>query len=152
MFRQMRRKDRMLGEAETQKILLEGEYGVLCMQGDYPYAIPVSYVYMDNAIYIHCAASGLKLDLIRKCDKVCFTVSMDITTIPDKLTMHYKSAVLFGRASFSEAEEKKQALIAFAGKYSMEFMDYAMNSIEKHFDRTVIIKIAIEHLSGKQSC
>jgi nitroimidazol reductase NimA-like FMN-containing flavoprotein (pyridoxamine 5'-phosphate oxidase superfamily) len=151
MFREMIRKDKMLSAEAAREILVQGEYGVLGMQGDYPYGIPVSYVYSENAVYIHCAEKGLKIELIKKCDRVCFTVTAEVRTIPEQFTVHYKSAVLFGKASFLEGEEKRRALLLLCGKYSAGFMDKANDEIEKYFDKTAVIKVCIEHLSGKQS-
>ncbi len=66
MFKEMRKKDReVLGE-DIEKILTNGEYGVLATVGEngYPYTVPLSYVYQDNSIYFHCAKEGHKLDNI----------------------------------------------------------------------------------------
>lgn len=152
MFREMIRKDKMLNETETKAILSEGEYGVLSLQGDYPYGIPVSYTYLNDAVYIHCALKGLKNDLIKKCNKVCFTVAAGVKTIPEKITVQYKSVVLFGKASFLEGEEKSEALIGFCKKYSPGYLDKNNEKIKNCPLEAAVIKITVDHLSGKQSC
>ena len=47
MFREMRRKRQLLYQEDAQKILYQGTSGVLAVSGDddYPYAVPLSYVY-----------------------------------------------------------------------------------------------------------
>ena len=47
MFREMRRKKQQLSMEESRRILDEGTSGVLALSGDedYPYAVPISYVY-----------------------------------------------------------------------------------------------------------
>ena len=58
--------------------MLSGRRGVFAVNGDngYPYAIPINYIYDadDGKIYFHGAKAGHKIDAIRTCDKVCFTV------------------------------------------------------------------------------
>ena len=53
MFRKMRRNKQLLSAEETIDILTKGTSGVLAVQGDddYPYAVPLSYIYYDNKIY-----------------------------------------------------------------------------------------------------
>ena len=47
MFREMRRKRQLLSREDSVRILQEGTSGVLALLGDeeYPYAVPLSYVY-----------------------------------------------------------------------------------------------------------
>ena len=68
MFREMRRKKQALSNEENLAILMRGTSGVMAVSGDddYPYAVPLSYVYHDSKIYFHCAASGHKLDAMRR--------------------------------------------------------------------------------------
>ena len=64
----MRRKKQELSPQENADILYRGTSGVLALSGDedYPYAVPMSYVYDGEKIYFHCAKSGHKLDAIQK--------------------------------------------------------------------------------------
>ena len=70
-FREMRRKRQQLSEEESIAILQKATAGTLALLGDndYPYAVPISYVYADGRLYFHSALSGHKVDAIRKCDK-----------------------------------------------------------------------------------
>ena len=76
MFREMRRKKQMLSLEECVAVLDNGTSGVLAVDGDndYPYAVPLSYVYCDSKIFFHCARSGHKLDAIARNEKVSFCV------------------------------------------------------------------------------
>ena len=60
MFRKMRRFKQELSDVECKEILANGIYGTLCVIGDenYPYAVPINYIYIENAIYIHSAKVG----------------------------------------------------------------------------------------------
>ena len=66
MFREMRRKKQALSQEACSVVLEKGTSGVLAVSGDndYPYAVPLSYVYDGEKIYFHCAKSGHKLDAI----------------------------------------------------------------------------------------
>ena len=75
MFREMRRKKQQLSMEESRRILDEGTSGVLALSGDedYPYAVPISYVYDGDRLYFHCAKSGHKLDAVRRSGRIrCF--------------------------------------------------------------------------------
>ena len=74
MFREMRRKRQALSREEVSSVLYRGTSGVLALSGDdnYPYAVPISYVYDGENIYFHCAKSGHKLDVIQQNEKVSF--------------------------------------------------------------------------------
>jgi uncharacterized protein len=154
MFKEMRRQDRGLSQEATEEILTMGTYGILSMNGenDYGYGVPLSYVYMGGDIYLHCALEGQKLDRIRSDNKVTFCVVGEATPMPDIFAMKYTSAIAFGKAGEVDGEEKMKALIAFVKKYSTdEYLEKGRQYAENAFHKTVIIKIAVEHLTGKGS-
>lgn len=78
MFRAIRKKKNEIDAEAAKALLRSGRRGVLAVNGDdgYPYAIPINYVYDGDArkIYFHGARAGHKVDALRACDKVCFTV------------------------------------------------------------------------------
>ena len=78
MFREIRRKNREIIIDRAKQLLQSSRRGVLAVNGDdgYPYAIPINYLYDDEAqrIYFHGAKIGHKVDALRASDKVCFTV------------------------------------------------------------------------------
>ncbi|MFZ0928088.1 MAG: pyridoxamine 5'-phosphate oxidase family protein [Syntrophobacteraceae bacterium] len=152
MFNAIRRKDRALGRTEAEKILAKGTYGVLSMNGanDYAYGVPMSYVYTGNSIYLHCASEGRKITLIRNDNRVSFCVVGEAIPLVDQFSMKYESAILFGKASEVDQEEKLKALILLVEKYSTgEYLEkgkaYALNSLHK----TAVIRVDIELVSGK---
>ena len=67
MYREIRRKDRILSEEEMFRILEEAPYGVLSTVGEdgIPYGVPISFVYKEGAIFFHAAVEGHKLDNIK---------------------------------------------------------------------------------------
>ena len=153
MFREMRRKRQQLTEAECIEILMKNTSGVLAVLGDngYPYAVPLSYVYDDGSLYFHCAKSGHKLDGIKNCDKVSFCVTDQDLVVPEKYTTYFRSVIVFGRASVVEQEDEiRSAIEKIAIKYNPnDSKDNRDSVIEKEYNAMCMVKIQIEHMTGK---
>ena len=88
MFREIRRKDRILDNELAIRLLEEAEYGFLAMSGinGYGYGIPINYVKEGDSIYFHCAPEGYKLECLRENPKVSFTVVGATQIVPGKFT------------------------------------------------------------------
>lgn len=152
MFREMRRQDRGLNRVEAEEILVKGTYGILSTNGGdgYAYGVPISYVYEDGSIYLHCAPEGQKLDRMRSDDRVSFCVVVEATPLVDVFSMKYTSAIAFGKAGEVDGEEKMKALVSFVKKYSTdEYLEKGTEYAQKAFQKLVVIKITVEHLTGK---
>jgi nitroimidazol reductase NimA-like FMN-containing flavoprotein (pyridoxamine 5'-phosphate oxidase superfamily) len=149
----MRRKDREAAPEQTVNILNNGEYGVLSTVGKdgQPYGIPLSYVYSNNCIYFHCAKEGHKLDNLLAGNRVSFCVVGATQILPEKFSTRYESAIAFGTASEVFGGEKYEALLSLVKKYSPDFVKEGIDYAAKSGDETRVIKIEIEHLSGKAS-
>lgn len=154
-MREMRRIRQQMSE-ENNKAVLErcthGMMGVMGMDG-YPYTVPVSFAYYEDAIYFHCAKEGHKIDAIRACDKVSFTV-VDSDEIKEKeYTTYFRSVMVFGRASVVEDEqEKRDALLAIACKYSPSMGEDSHNAvIARSGPRAHVVKIVPERITGKEA-
>lgn len=152
MFRKMRRSKQELKKSESIEILKRNTSGVLsvCDNEDYPYAVPLSYVYVDNKIYFHSALEGHKIDVIKKNNKVSFCVIDKDDVLPEKFTTLFKSVVVFGKASIADNDEKLNAIKLLSQKYSPDFEKESKEEIEKFIDKFLIVKIELEHISGKQ--
>jgi nitroimidazol reductase NimA-like FMN-containing flavoprotein (pyridoxamine 5'-phosphate oxidase superfamily) len=153
MYREMRRKDREITQDEAAKILMKGEYGILATIGDneMPYAVPLSYAYADNCIYFHCATEGHKLDNIKANPKISFCVVGDTKVIPEKFGTAFESVIVFGKAEIiQDKAEKTKGLRALVEKYSPEFKVQGEAYINSDFALTKVVKIEIEHITGKQ--
>ncbi len=135
MFREIRRKDRILDNELAIRLLEEAEYGFLAMSGinGYGYGIPINYVKEGDSIYFHCAPEGYKLECLRENPKVSFTV-----------------VVAFGEIHLDlPEEERRYALRLLVNKYSSAFKEIGEKYIEKSFYRTNILRLDISHISGK---
>ena len=153
MFREMRRKDRLVPTERAYQILKEAEYGVFTIYGDdgYPYGVPVNHVVVDGDIYFHAAVEGKKYDSLMLNNKCGFTAVAYHKIVPEKLTTKYASAICMGTATFCEGEEKFNALVEITKVYAADFLEEGLESIKKSLDRTSIIKMKIEHISGKEN-
>jgi nitroimidazol reductase NimA-like FMN-containing flavoprotein (pyridoxamine 5'-phosphate oxidase superfamily) len=147
----MRRKDRLITNAETFSILEKGEYGILSTvsSNNEPYGVPLNYCLIDECIYFHCALEGRKINNIDKNPRVSFCVVGKTEVLPDKFGTKYESCIVEGLASESLGEEKQLALEGLIHKYSENFVSEGLKYIEKLKDKTRVFKISIESISGK---
>ncbi len=154
MFRPIRRKKQSLSEADTIAMLVSGTSGVLAVQGDdgYPYAVPLSYAYEDGRLYFHSAVAGHKLDAIERGDKASFCVIGADDIVPEEFTTYFRSAIAFGRVKVvTDDDEKRHGLMLLAGKYSPDYLDDAGAEIDGDWERTSVLVLTIEHVTGKAS-
>ncbi len=152
MHPSMRRKDRAISEEESLELVQKAAYGILATSNeDLPYAPPVSFIYHNGAIYFHCAQVGRKLDNIKANPAVCFTVVGDAQAVyTSDFTTYFESVMLFGNAVYVlDEEERRQALLLLCEKYLPQHMDKAEQSISHSAAHTAIIKIPVDHISGK---
>lgn len=155
MFREMRRKKQILDEATCIEILNKKTAGVLAVEGDhnYPYAVPLSYVYSDGKIYFHCAKTGHKMDAIARNSKVSFCVIDQDLIVPEELTTYFRSVIVFGKIRVLEDEvEKRNAIEKLAIRYWPNQEEAARNQvIEKQFASFSMLELSIDHMSGKEA-
>ena len=152
MFRPIRRKKNEISTEAAKKLLTEARIGVLAVHGDdgYPYAIPVNYYYDEEKekIYFHGSRVGHKVDALKKCDKICFTVFGAEVVKAEAWAPYVQSAVVFGRCRL--LEEAPEALLKqFAMKYypTEELVNEEIAAAGKAVQ---LFEIEIEHLSGKE--
>lgn len=152
MFREMRRQDRALSMAETQAILTSGTYGVLSLSGgedDFAYGIPLSYVYLDGNLYFHCAPEGEKLARLQKNNKVSFCVVDKANPLPEKFSIEYSSAIVFGTAEIVSDEDRLKVLLAFVDKYSPDYPKEGAAYATSSQHKCLAIRLTCEHVTGK---
>ena len=144
----------MLSTDETIAILQKATAGTLALLGDsgYPYAVPVSYVFHEGRLYFHSALSGHKVDAIRNYDKASFCVIEKDDVQPKMYTTFFRSMIVFGRIHIIEDEEEKMAAARILGnRYNPNDDEALSQELAKGFKRMLIIRLDIEHLTGKQA-
>ena len=153
-FRTMRRNRQQLSKEECERILNRCTSGVLALAGDsgYPYAVPLSYVYADGAIIFHSAVEGHKVDAIRRDSRCSFCVIEQDEIKPAEFTTYFRSVIAFGHISILEnADEKVQALRLLGRRYSPNDEPGLQHEIDKSLDHVLLLRLDIEHLSGKEA-
>ncbi len=154
MFRPIRKKTNEISMEAAEQLLVESRRGILAMNGveGYPYAIPLNYYFDKEArkIYFHGAKAGHKVEALRACDKVCFTVYGNETVKEEAWAPFVQSVVVFGRCHLVEAgPEALEQLKQFAMKYYPE-EPLVDEEIARAGTAAQMFEIEIEHLSGKE--
>lgn len=170
----MRRKDREMDREFGLGVIDKARYGVLTTIGPegLPYAFPISIARVGDALYIHCAQEGRKIENLRHNDWVTLVFVGD-TRVPDpllpgeyealkasnqlaqlvanKFTTEFESAIVTGRAHFvTDHEEKVAGLRALCEKLTPLHMAYFEDAVTSGLTRTAVIRIEIESLTAKR--
>ncbi|MDD3027293.1 MAG: pyridoxamine 5'-phosphate oxidase family protein [Erysipelotrichaceae bacterium] len=154
MFREMRRFKQKLNVTECEEILKRNTSGTLALLGDggYPYAVPLSYVYVSGKIFFHCAKAGHKIDAIKNYDKASFCIIDKDKIVPEEYTTYFRSVIAFGKIRIiADTLELEAALNILAKKYSPDQVEGRQKEIEQQISRVAMIELRIEHLSGKEA-
>ena len=154
MFRSIRKKKNDIGIGAAEQLLLHCRRSVLAMNGveGYPYAIPINFYFDKDArkIYFHGAKAGHKIEALRACDKVCFTVYGNETVKEEAWAPFMQSAVVFGKCRLMETGSEAMArLKQLSMKYYPEER-LADEEIMRAGRAAQLFEIEIEHLSGKE--
>ena len=155
MFREVsRNKKQIMSQERCDEILNKATSGVLNLMGDddYPYGVPISFVYKNNKLYFHGMTKGHKVDAMKKHDKASFTIIDTDHVVPKEWTTYFRSVIVFGRMKFIEDnEEKKIAHAYLIDKYSPDFKEGSEADLLKRIDSVVIYEMEIDHISGKEA-
>lgn len=154
MFREMRRFKQQLPEETAAAILDRNTAGTLALLGDddYPYSLPISYVYADGKIYFHSAKSGHKIDAIKKHEKASFSVIDKDEIVPEKYTTYFRSVIAFGKVRLVEdLDEIRRIATVLAMKYSADFAEGIPAEIDSSINHMAIIEMEIEHMTVKEA-
>lgn len=154
MFRTIRKKKNKIDIEASKKLLHNARRGVLAVNGDdnYPYAIPVNYLYDEEnqKIYFHGSRAGHKVDAIKACSKVCFTVVGNETVKKESWAPFLQSVVIFGCCHLVTDQPTAMALLK---RLAMKFYpDESMVDEEIAISGKAVqmYEIEIEHLCGKE--
>ncbi len=128
-------------------------------ENGYPQIIPMNFVFVDDAVYMHSHVRGEKLDNIKRNNKVGFEVDRELEFLPSYFEdpknasladTLYISIVIKGIALLvTDREEKTLALNGLMKKYQPEGMYDPIQSNMKVLDGVAVIKIVPEILHGK---
>lgn len=157
----MRRKDREVTDlTEITKIIEQCDACHVGMtdQDGFPYVVPMSFGYSRDGdtitFYLHSAAEGKKLDLMKMHPQVCLQADCSHRLLPSKTeekacgySTEFQSVIAFGKAEFvTKPEEKLFAL--------QHLMSHYYPGKEFQFDSSMVehvavTKITVQKITGK---
>ncbi len=125
----------------------------------YPQIIPMNFVFLDDAVYLHSHPRGEKIENFKRNDKVGFEVDRELEFLPSYFEdpknasladTLYISIVMKGTALLvTNKEEKTLALNGLMKKYQPEGGYDPIKSDMKVLDGVAVIKIVPKILHGK---
>lgn len=150
----MRRKEKQVTDNASIEAIIAGARVCrlgLCDRGQ-PYVIPLCFGYAQGVFYLHSAAQGRKIDILRDNPRVCIEIDGDTVLktgeSPCKWGMGFKSVIGFGTAAIvTDPAEKCRGLGLIMAHYGGPTEGYA----EKALDATTVIRVTISELTAKQS-
>lgn len=148
----MRRFKQQLSAEEVERILRNGKYCVMAVSGDddYPYAVPVNYVYDGTAIYIHSAAQGHKIDALKRNPKCSLCIVDKDDVITEEFTSYFRSVIVFGKANFVESMEDKVTALRLLGEKYSPGID-PDSEISRFIKTVCVVRIDIDCITGKEA-
>jgi hypothetical protein len=125
----------------------------------YPQIIPMNFVFLDDAIYMHSHTKGEKLENVTRNEKVGFEVDRELEFLPSYFEdpknasladTLYISVVIKGKGEIiKNRQEKTKALNGLMEKYQPEGR-YEKISPDMHvLDEVAIIKVIPDSIRGK---
>lgn len=154
MFRPVRRKNREISIEVAKDLLRTSRRGVLAVNGDngYPYALPLNYLYDEdsNTIIFHGARAGHKIDSIKACDKVCFTVYGNETIKEEAWAPYVQSTIVYGKCHLVDDQERAMEILRNLARKYYPSEDIIDEEIAKAGKAVQMFQIDIEHISGKE--
>ena len=128
-------------------------------ENGFPQIIPMNFVFVNDAIYMHSHTKGEKLDNVRRNPRVGFEVDKELEFLPSYFEHPtdasladtlYISVVIKGVGMIiDEREEKTMALNELMKKYQPEGKYEPLNAEMQVIDHVSIIKVSPESLRGK---
>jgi uncharacterized protein len=130
-----------LGDRDSLAILREGTLGRLgCIAADWPYVVPVNYLFDGRDIYIH-TLPGKKLDALRDNPRVCLQVD-DI-----KDSYNWRSVIAYG--TFEEVSNEEMRENVLTKLYSrLPHMTPVESKMVEGAKGTVVFRIKMEEVTG----
>jgi hypothetical protein len=154
----MRRKDKEIADKLEIEAILKRAFvcRIAFSENNKPHIVPVIFGYTDNCLYFHSAPEGKKLDILRNNNNVCFEIDIDFEIVKSKTPCNwsakYRSVIGFGKAFFvDEVEEKRNALNLIIQKYSNTSHENEYEFSEDMVGIVTVIRIDVEHMTGKTS-
>jgi len=128
-------------------------------QNGYPQIIPMNFVFLNDAIYMHSHTKGEKLENVTRNEKVGFEVDRELEFLPSYFEdpkdasladTLYISVVIKGKGKIvNDKQEKTNALNGLMKKYQPEGRYEPISPEMPVLDEVVIIKVMPDSMRGK---
>jgi len=128
-------------------------------ENGYPQIIPMNFVFLDDAIYLHSHTKGEKLENVTRNEKVGFEVDRELEFLPSYFEdpkdasladTLYISVVIKGKGEIvKNKKEKTNALNGLLKKYQPEGKYEPISTEMEVLDEVAIIKITPDSMRGK---
>jgi uncharacterized protein len=142
----------VLTSDQIEHVLASGLIGRIgCSDGKSIYVVPVTYVFLDNCIYIH-SREGLKVQIMRENPQVCFEVdSIESMT-------NWRCVIAHGKFEELKTEPEqtmalkvlKDRLVPYLLSETMrpQWLDHGPEVVEKKL-KPVVYRIQITTMTGR---
>ena len=157
----MRRKEKeIVDQGKIKNIIKQAHICNIAMCRDnVPYIVTMNFGFDGEYIYLHSAAEGLKLDILKENPRVCIGIVQNTQFIPALIpcssTMLYDSVLILGRVDFLSARaERINALKCIMEHYYKGFERVTENELkfeENDINKLAIIRVKIEKMTAKHS-
>ena len=154
----LRRTDRRIEDiAFLKKILKTANYVTLAMSmNNEPYLVSLSHCFDEerNCIYFHCAKEGKKLDYLQSNSRVWGQAILDhgYSLAEKDCTYLYASVHFSGKVAFLDnIDEKRQAMVCMMKQLDDKSKPLIAQLENDRLSKTMIGRIDIEYMSGKES-
>lgn len=151
-------------EDKINAFLSSARTGVIGMNyPEYPYCVPVNFIWHNKAVYFHGMGSGKKFDILSEGPNVCFSVYEEIGTVTDPVPCHadtsYFSVILFGKANkVTDSGEAAEALQVLLDKFMPDFYKQKITKtlVEKYHssmdgNKVGVFRIDIHNITAKEN-
>jgi len=128
-------------------------------QNGYPQIIPMNFVFLNDAIYMHSHTKGEKLENVTRNEKVGFEVDRELEFLPSYFEdpkdasladTLYISVVIKGKGKIvNDKQEKTNALNGLMKKYQPEDRYEPISPEMPVLDEVAIIKVMPDSMRGK---
>jgi nitroimidazol reductase NimA-like FMN-containing flavoprotein (pyridoxamine 5'-phosphate oxidase superfamily) len=152
---EIKSKDRIIDFLNSQPV---GRVASIDKNG-YPQVIPMNFVWMEGAVYMHSHPMGEKLENMLRNPRVGFEVDQHVCFLPSyyfhptdasQADTLYISVVIKGRTILvSDGEEKARALNALMEKYQKEGRYELLAAEMPVVHEVAIIKVIPDEMRGK---
>jgi nitroimidazol reductase NimA-like FMN-containing flavoprotein (pyridoxamine 5'-phosphate oxidase superfamily) len=154
---QLRRQDRVLGDAEARALLIRAYCGRIATLGadGWPYVLPLLYIFEQDEITVHnSAARGHFRQNAERESRVCFEVdepikAFDYGRFECDTGLAYRSAIAYGRIRIVDDRAAKSRFFdALLAKYGTG-VPGRPKGFYPRLDEVTVYAISIERLTGK---